>query len=225
MKLDNHLANVPMTGRASSPFSELSALSQQRQLSPIYPLPTPLPRVPKDCEAFWKLKEALDRLNAPIPRQPNTVAVRDSGDPKPSDPLNRSKRRADPPTPGPKRVKLSPSVTGSSDFAHSTPGSYNLPLCGLVVFVDSRIDGCSTSEHWGGILRDLGARVCRFWNHLNIFISNCGCPGRENFFPFMHPRCILWWAQGHCGNVQVSEYLGIMPWTYFDYRKADKRSV
>lgn len=128
------------------------------------PLPAPLPRVPKEYRAFWKLREALDRLNEPIPRRPNALVEQDPDDPKPSKSLNRSKRRADPAAPQPKRVKLSPSISESSELgaSPSTPGPYNLPLCGVVVFVDSRMkDGNDTSEHWGDILRNLGARVCR----------------------------------------------------------------
>jgi hypothetical protein len=158
----HHLPNFQMIGRESS-FSEFSVLSQQRQLSPMDPLPTPFPCVPKESDASWRLEGALDRLNAPIPHRVNVPVEQDPGNPESSQPLNRSKRRADPPTPQPKRVKLSSSVTESSDFKAppSIPGSYNLPLCGVVVFVDSKKEGTSTSKHWGDILHNLGAQVCR----------------------------------------------------------------
>lgn len=147
-----------MTGRArESSLPEFSVLSKQRQLPPVDPLPAPLPGVPKECESFWRLKRALDRLDAPIPGQ-NALVKQDPDNPEPSQPLNRPKRRADPPTPQPKCVKLSSS---DSKVPLSTPGSYSLPLHGLVVFVDSKMEGISTSGHWGDILRDLGARVRR----------------------------------------------------------------
>lgn len=166
-------ANAKIAECGSSQFSEFSVLSSQRQPSPTES-PIASHAVPEHYQSYWRLVGALDRLDTPVPKPPNTVAMQSPGD---SERLERrivSKRHADLPGSHSKRVKLSPSVTSScmeegpstlkapsSNHGKGVDFKSPFPLAGFVVFVDTRMEaGTPTSEYWGGILRGLGAQVC-----------------------------------------------------------------
>ena len=165
-----------MAGRKPSSFSELGTIPRRHRG------PASSSSVPAEYHAYWKLAAALDRLDAPLPERrntplpepPNAVTIqRPDGSDSP-EPRNRSKRRADSQASQPKRVRLTYSTASSSagEGSHSSsafPSNpdtgaslHQLPLTGVVIFVDTRCrDGSDISNHWGGILRNLGAKVCK----------------------------------------------------------------
>lgn len=194
-------------------FSTLDTPSAGCQPSPDETLSVTPHRTTISYPSYWRLARALDRLNAPIPKHPNTILGEGSNDVELPKTGKRSRRSADIQKPAPKRVKLPPSVASSSanERSHtvslplSNPGGGidthkpELPLRGVVAFVDAiSRDGDDLSEHWGEILRKLGARVRRSLSVRYFRMLSHFRPGHENHFSGLHPRGVLSWPQSHC---------------------------